>query len=193
MKGYKKEQNGEIQEELDIKDQLDQDVEYASAGIVVRYNSDINLNELLLIQRARDDSWPLQWEIPRGKCDKEMNTPGMIERYGIPKLIIMGLNREIKEETGLDIIPVEFVDKFMYIFPDKKAIQYNFYCQMKDNDQEVKLSFEHEDYKWVTSMNEIKSLGVPKELLVVLSKVFNKDGEIIDYPVDVLSRAYNLR
>jgi 8-oxo-dGTP pyrophosphatase MutT (NUDIX family) len=146
----------------------------ASAAIIIRFNQEKKMNELLLIQRSRTDSWPLQWEFPRGKCDKEKKESKF-------RMILNCLKREVKEEVGLDIIPVKYIDKFMYMFPDVNYIQYNFLCEMTNPIQDVKLSFEHETYKWVVSMAEVQLLSVPKELLVVLSKVFNNNNKIIDY------------
>ena len=41
----------------------------AAAGVIVRIGDNDRRN-VLLIQRAADDHWPLHWEFPRGKCDK---------------------------------------------------------------------------------------------------------------------------
>jgi len=138
---YKKERNGEIREEMIVEQQLIKNINYASAGIITRYNHEKDMNELLLIQRSINDSWPLEWEIPRGKCDKEIKSSLSVDKFVLSQLILVGLKREVKEETG----------------------------------------HEHEAYKWITLMTEIQLLNVSKELTVVLSKVFNKEGRIIDH------------
>jgi len=132
---------------------------------------------LLLIQRAADDHWPLHFEAPRGKCDNGPN-----------EKVIACLKREVKEETGLDIKPIRFIDKFSYIADQGKreSTQYNFLCTMSRPNQEIKLSKEHDDYKWVSSIGEVE-LMVQPELKKSIVKVFNPDEKIVDYPETELS------
>lgn len=129
---------------------------------------------VLLIQRSSDDYWPLYWEIPRGKCDKGDDTN-----------IIKCLKREIKEETGLDIKPVKFVDKFQYVADHgtRLSTQYNFLCTMINENQEVKLSKEHSNYKWVYSVGEAELLVNP-ELKKTIAKAFNYHDQIVNYDLD---------
>jgi len=142
-------------------------------AIIVRKNKD-GLWELLLIRRAKKDSWGGMWEFPRGKCT-------------IDKTLNECLLREVKEETGLDVVLKKFVDKYEYIANDKegerKSIQFNFLCKMKDETQEVKLSFEHDQYKWVSSVGQVELL-VPSEMKRTISKVLNVPEQIVTYPAD---------
>jgi 8-oxo-dGTP pyrophosphatase MutT (NUDIX family) len=128
---------------------------------------------ILLIQRSGDDHWPLYWEIPRGKCDR-----------GDDKDITSCLKREVKEETGLDISPVKFVDKFQYKADHgtRLSTQYNFLCTMDNENQEVKLSKEHSNYKWVYSVGEVEMMVLP-EIKKSIAKAFNHD-QIINYDLD---------
>ena len=118
--------------------------------------------KLLLIRRSKTDSWGMTWEFPRGKCDKG------------DKTLRDCLAREVKEETGLDIIVIRYIDKFKYVADKGKRIstQYNFLCKVKDENQKVKLSFEHDGYKWITSAGEIELL-VPPEMKRIISQVFD--------------------
>lgn len=127
---------------------------------------------VLMIQRAADDHWPLHWEIPRGKCDDGPN-----------EKLSHCLKREIKEETGLDIIPTKFIDKFSYLADNgtRQSIQYNFLCRLKDPNQKVKLSNEHQEYKWVSSVGEVELLALP-EIKKTISKVLDTDEKIVEYP-----------
>ena len=126
---------------------------------------------VLLIQRSGDDHWPLFWEIPRGGCNKD---------EGISKC----LKREVKEETGLDIKPVKFIDKFQYKADHGTRIstQYNFLCIMKNENQEVKLSKEHSNFKWVYSLGEVEMMVLP-EIKKSIAKAFSHD-QIINYDLD---------
>ena len=121
--------------------------------------------EVLLIQRSKTDpSWPNMWEPPRGKI-----------RAG--ETIIDGLKREVKEETGLSIDPVKYVDQFQYVRSDGKriSIQYNFLCRMVDTNQQVVLSFEHQNYKWVSKVGILELMVSGPEVLNSISKVLHDD------------------
>ena len=115
--------------------------------------------------------WPNVWEFPRGKENLGENN------------IHATLKREVKEETGLDIYIIEFIDKYEYIADKgkRKSTQYNFLCKMKNPNQKIKLSFEHQDYRWITSVGEIELL-VPSEMKKTILKVLNQDEKIIVYP-----------
>lgn len=135
----------------------------AAAGVIVRQNESGN-NEVLLIQRSSDDHWPLHFEFPRGKCDKPIGED-----------VVHCAKREIKEETGLDVNVLRLLDTFQYLADGgtRKTTCYNFLCTMKNPNQDVKLSKEHEGYKWISQMGEAELLVLPdqqKTLELVLSK-----------------------
>ena len=132
---------------------------------------------VLLIQRAKDDFFPDFWEVPRGRCD------GGETKSFLNEPLKKCLLRETKEETGLDIEPIKFIDKFSYIADNgtRKSTQYNFLCEMKDSDQKVKLSKEHQDFKWVQSVGEVELYVLP-EIKKSISKVLNPDEQIVNYP-----------
>lgn len=146
-----------------------------SGGIILKEID--GFPHILLIQRSSDDHWPLYWEIPRGKCDQGNN-----ERLN------HCLKREIKEETGLDVKPVKFVDSFSYYVPKdkRKSKQYNFLCVLKDVNQPVKLSKEHQDYKWIKSLGEIKLMVAPPEINSTLTKVLNASEKVVDYGNEII-------
>jgi mutator protein MutT len=112
------------------------------AGAIIFKNLDSTKGQLLLIQRAKDDHYPNHWEFPRGKVDDG-------------EKIKDGLLREVKEEVGLDINILKYFNKFSYVVKESGIIkrvstQYNWICTPKDINQEVKLSFEHQAYKWIS-------------------------------------------
>lgn len=129
-------------------------------------------SSVLLIQRAHNDNWPDVWEYPRGKCDK-----------GDSKNLNKCLKREVKEETGLDIDIIKYIDKYEYIADHgkRKSIQHNFLCRLTNPNQKIKLSKEHQDYKWVSSVGEVELL-IPSEMKKTISKVLNTDNQIVNYP-----------
>jgi len=128
---------------------LDPDIKRVDvAGAIIFKNLNSDNGKLLIIKRAKDDHYPNHWEIPRGKVEEG-------------EKIKKGLLREVKEETGLDVNILSYFNKFDYIVKNSGVIeristQYNYICKMKDENQKVKLSFEHQDYKWISHDAEIE-------------------------------------
>lgn len=136
------------------------------AGGVIYYEGENNEIKILLIQRAKEDAWPNFYEIPRGKCDNGPN-----------ESLINCLKREVKEEVGLDIIPLKYIDKFTYTSEkgSRLSTQYNILCKPKDQNQKIKLSFEHQDWKFITTPGEAELLVLPE-----MKKTIKKAFEILD-------------
>jgi len=130
---------------------------------------------ILLIQRAKDDHWPNFMEYPRGKCDNGPN-----------EALIACLKREIKEETGLDIIPLKFIDKFSYTADEgtRLSIQHNYLCKMKDPNQKVKLSKEHQGFQWITTPGEAEMTMLPemKKAILKAFEMVDPETQIVNYP-----------
>lgn len=143
----------------------------AAAGVIMK-EGDNGEKMVLLIQRAKKDRWPLHYEFPRGKCDK-----------GPGEKILDCLKREVKEETGLDIIPVKLIDKFKYLADKGERLTtcYNYLCKMKDENQKVKLSNEHDDFKWIMEVGEAELMALPDQK-ETLEKVLNPDRKMVDEP-----------
>lgn len=122
-------------------------------------------NKILIVQRNMDeDVFPGLWELPSGKKE-DLETAEA------------SLVREVKEETGLDVLPVAPFDVFNYQIekPDviKDSTQIN-YLVKPANDQDelvVVLSSEHQDYKWV-SVDEMDSYNLSDSTKAVLKKAF---------------------
>jgi len=142
------------------------------AGAVIVKNNEEGKQSVLLIKRAPDDHWPSVFEFPRGKCDK-----------GDKNKLDECLKREVKEETGLKVEIQEYIDKYEYIADHglRKSTQYNYLCKLDSPNQEIKLSKEHSEYKWVYSLGEIELL-VPSEMKKTISHVLNLDQKIVNYP-----------
>jgi ADP-ribose pyrophosphatase YjhB (NUDIX family) len=58
------------------------------------------------------------------------------------------LRREVKEETGLAIKPVEFIGVFNRVFPERHDVALVFLCKIEDENSEVKLNDEHSEYRF---------------------------------------------
>jgi len=130
---------------------------------------------LLLIQRAKDDHWPNFFEFPRGKCDNGPN-----------EALIACLRREVKEETGLDIIPLKYIDKFSYTADKgtRLSTQHNYLCKMKDPNQKIKLSKEHQGYQWITTPGEAELIVLPemKRSIMKAFEIVDPNTQLVNYP-----------
>lgn len=84
-------------------------------------------------------SKPNQWDLPGGALD-----------FGEDPAV--GIAREIKEETGLEVTGLAPFDVEAHINPaDKFWITICYKCEPLS--QTVKLSFEHDDFRWITEQD----------------------------------------
>ncbi|MBC7746619.1 NUDIX hydrolase [Pedobacter sp.] len=114
-------------------------------------------NEVLLLKRSDKSTSPHRWDFPGGGVDRGENP-------------LDAAIREIKEETGLDVSHTQVLTTYL---SNKSAdedeaviIGYTARCLGK----EVKLSWEHEDFKWVT-LDELKIIDLP-ELHTTILKAY---------------------
>ncbi len=163
-----------LKEITNISDKDKVETKINVAGAIISKLGEAGETLILLIQRSANDHWPNFWEVPRGKCDQ-----------GVNEKTTICLKREVKEETGLDVIPIKFIDKFTYIAKKgtRESTQYNYLCRMKDPNQTIKLSKEHQDHKWITSVGEVE-LMVQPETKKTITKVLDLDERIVDYPTN---------
>ncbi len=73
----------------------------SGAVIFVKDHGGLGSYKFLVIQRAKDDHFPMHWEFPRGACDKGETMANC-------------MMREVKEESGLDVVPVKYLGKTEY-------------------------------------------------------------------------------
>lgn len=100
--------------------------------------------ELLVVKRSDTDSiLPGYWELPGGGLeDREKPTEA--------------LRREVKEETGLDVVvqyPVHAASLLLENTQQKQALDIFFLCTNKTANQHVSISPEHSGYRWVNKNN----------------------------------------
>jgi 8-oxo-dGTP pyrophosphatase MutT (NUDIX family) len=102
------------------------------------------------------------WDFPKGnveKDEKELDT----------------VKREVFEETGINDIEIidGFVERIGYYYRIKGQLIYktvNYYLA-RTNQKDVRLSYEHEDYAWVTVEEALKYLR-HKNSINVLNKAY---------------------
>jgi 8-oxo-dGTP diphosphatase len=97
----------------------------------------IKENKILIIKRSdKDTEKPNTWEVPGGRLEENEDP-------------ILGLIRETKEETGLDIKVLEPITVRHFTRDDGIEITMTEYlCEPLTND--IKLSDEHSDYEWIS-------------------------------------------
>lgn len=124
-------------------------------GLTMRGIVKNNNDEILILRRhPKSKTNPHKWELPGGKLEK-------------CEFFDEGLIREIKEETDLDVKVGDFCEAVQDDYPHKRTVQLIMYA--KDITGEVKISDEHDDWKWA-SINEIKSLEITSSLEKIIKK-----------------------
>jgi len=98
-----------------------------------------NGDKVLIALRSGDDDFlPGHWEQVGGSLDAGEDP-------------VAGLKREVKEETGLSIEVVK--PYYVYHYMDEaedSVVEIAFVCEIVGSN-EVSLSPEHEEYKWITA------------------------------------------
>ncbi len=126
-----------------------------SAGAVI-YN--IKNKKFLLLFRKAHDNYKELWDFPRGIVEEDEKSTVV---------------REIKEETGIN--EINFISKFrevisfFYKKDDELVKKEIIYYLVKTEQEEIKLSYEHDDYKW-TSFKEAINLLTHKNSKQILKK-----------------------
>lgn len=113
--------------------------------------------KFLVLRRSKTASAkPLSWDLPGGVLD-----------FGEDP--VKGIIREIKEETGITIKKIEPFDIEARIAPNKEfwvTIAYKTQC----GSQDVKLSFEHDEFRWL-SLKEFLKLESSEKLQRFVKKL----------------------
>lgn len=125
-------------------------------------------NEILIIKRSKDDSYePGKWELPGGKLDAYES-------------LTTHLEREIFEETGLLVQIINPTHgSTSYVISDGKYKGFTHITLLSlatSKLDRVKLSMEHEDYKWV-SLEEVRDIDISITSRKVLYDYLDKVDE----------------
>jgi len=123
----------------------------------------IKNNKILIVQRHKDENiFPNMWELPSGK--REFLEPSE-----------HSLLREIKEETGIDVEIIMPFSVFDYEIEKENEIkdstQITFLVK-PTNSFEVKLSSEHQDFRWIDK-NKINDYNLTEKTKNVIKDAFN--------------------
>jgi mutator protein MutT len=111
----------------------------------------------LVVQRAKDDHFPLHWEFPRGSCDKG-------------ETMVNCMMREVKEETGLEVKPVKYLGKTEYYSEVHKNITQCHIFLTRTKSLKVKMNangvHEHEDGKWLVP-EVVREMVLPDQRMFI--------------------------
>jgi len=119
-----------------------------------------NKDKFLAIKRGDTaPSNPNKWDFPGGDVD-----------FG--EDLYDSMKREIQEETGLKIDVLEPYEVHSRITYDKDHwITIAYKC--KTENQDIKLSYEHSEYKWVT-LEEFNKLDAVDKIVIFANKAYDK-------------------
>ena len=97
-----------------------------------------NKDKFLVIKRHKNEiAYPGKWAFPGGKVEKGQN-------------VLEALKREVFEEVGLEIEDSrKFLNDFTFLRPDGHNV-IGFVFEVIAKSEDVNLSDEFEDYKWVS-------------------------------------------
>lgn len=126
-------------------------------AVVISYD-----NKVLILQRQEnEDVFPGMWEIPSGKREELESSEE-------------SLLREVKEEANLDIEIVSPISVFDYQIEKESEVrdstQINFLVKATNSD-DVKISDEHQDFKWVGE-KELDNFDISDETKQVIRQAF---------------------
>lgn len=122
------------------------------------FNSD---GKFLLVKRADTDEYFAGfWELPGGGVDGD-ETPQK------------SLEREVFEECGLSITIGQPLCVHIFTLKNDtiKVTEITFLCKLQNPGQEVTLSFEHSEYKWVTK-EDIERLELSDYMKALVKDAF---------------------
>lgn len=93
---------------------------------------------ILAIRRSKTDTYKaLQWDLPGGDVE-----------FG--EDLIESIKREIKEEVGLAATDPTLLDAIGWVTPQGEYWVSLGYCLRVPQDTAVTLSFEHDQFEWIT-------------------------------------------
>lgn len=115
-----------------------------------------NRGETLVVKRATDGVW----ELPGGRLGPQEN-------------VVSGLKREITEETTLDIEVEGTVHANTWRNDDNDG-RFAVYYRCRAKQQDVKLSEEHDTYRWVSCPQAKQLLPRPQEVAAQQAYVQNR-------------------
>jgi 8-oxo-dGTP diphosphatase len=124
-------------------------------------------DKVLILKRSKEESFlPEYWELPGGKVE-----------FG--ESLEESMNREMKEETGLEIKNIKPYSSFSYVSQDgqRHTVDVQFLAEIKGGPSEVEISDAHSESLWVGE-NELHNFKLSDLMKEAIIKGF-KGGRVI--------------
>lgn len=117
-------------------------------------------NQILLLKRSDKSSSPHRWDFPGGGVDRSEDP-------------LDAAIRETKEETGLSVTQAQILTTYLasQTKEEDEAVIVGYAARTSSKD--VKLSWEHEDFQWVT-LDELQRIELPDLHTTILNAYINK-------------------
>jgi mutator protein MutT len=123
--------------------------------------------KFLVAQRAKDDHFPLHWEFPRGSCDKGETMANC-------------MMREVKEETGIEVVPVKYLGKTEYFSEKHNNTTQCHIFLAKAKSENIKINAngeeEHVDGKWLVPELVREKVLPDQRIFIDRALEYLKDG-----------------
>lgn len=128
-----------------------------AGAIIFRKDEDTGAYKFLVVQRAKDDHFPLHWEFPRGSCEKS-------------EVVTNCMMREVKEESGLTVVPIKYLGKTEYFSEKHDNITRCFIFLARAKSDKIKINangvHEHEDGKWLVP-EIVRTMVLPDQQIFI--------------------------
>ena len=125
----------------------------------------LSKDQVLIVQRSmREKFFPGVYEMPGGKVDFGERAEDAVKR-------------EVKEETNLDIKVFEPFYTFSYVSgisdgSKRHTIEIVFRCELNCPRDQIKLSMDHDNFKWIGQKEIDNNFGSTDQISAVIRKGF---------------------
>jgi 8-oxo-dGTP pyrophosphatase MutT (NUDIX family) len=127
----------------------------AITGIIWKQDEDGTRRYLITKRSPTKKAWPNKWTVPGGGLETTdyMSTEATYQNSESPQwynAVASTLQREIREEVGVEVEDVQYLLDLAFIRPDGvPAIVLSFYCKYVSG--EVTLDEDATEYAWITA------------------------------------------
>jgi 8-oxo-dGTP pyrophosphatase MutT (NUDIX family) len=125
----------------------------AITGIIWKLDEDGNRTYLITKRSPTKKAWPNKWTVPGGGLETTdyMSTEATYQNSESPQwynAVITALQREIREEVGLEVTNIQYLLDLAFIRPDGiPAIVLSYYCEYVSGD--VVLDEDATEFAWI--------------------------------------------
>jgi 8-oxo-dGTP pyrophosphatase MutT (NUDIX family) len=127
----------------------------AITGIIWKQDEDGNRTYLITKRSPTKKAWPNKWTVPGGGLETTdyMSTEATYQNTESPQwynAVINALQREIREEVGLEVSDIQYLLDLAFIRPDGiPAIVLSYYCKYESG--EVVLDEDATEFAWISA------------------------------------------